>query len=281
MTKTWFITGASRGFGVEIAKAALKAGDRVVATGRNRDAVAAAVGPDGDTLLSLPLDVTDEKAVHKAVEQAVKKFGGIDVLVNNAGYGHLGIFEENCIKDAEAQFATNVFGVFKVTWAVLPVMRAARSGRIFNLSSIAGLRGGEGGSLYSASKFALEGFSESLSKEVAPFGIFVTIIEPGFFRTDFLSAESVKFGKKPIEDYAKLSERLRGFYAQRNGQQAGDPAKLAAVFVRLASDPAPPIRFVAGSDAVGILETKLCTLQKELGAWRELSMSTDGGYPTL
>ena len=278
MSKTWFITGASRGFGVEIAKAALRAGDCVVATGRSREAVTKAVGPDGQDLLSVALDVTDAGQAQGAVQAATARFGGIDVLVNNAGYGHLGIFEETTIEDAEAQFATNVFGAFKVTWAALPGMRAAGKGRIFNISSIAGVRGGEGGSLYCASKFALEGFSESLSKEVAPFGLFVTIVEPGFFRTDFLSGESVRFGEKSLPDYAELSGRLRAFYAQRNGQQAGDPGKLAAALVRLAGEAAPPLRYAAGSDAVAITETKLESVRAELEKWRPLSVSTDGDY---
>ena len=278
MTKTWFITGSTRGFGVEIAKAALAAGARVVATGRRREAVTAALGPDSDTLLSVALDVTDAAQADLAVEAGLARFGAIDVLVNNAGYGHMGIFEENTLADVQAQFATNVFGVMAVTWAVLPAMRKARQGHIFNLSSIAGVRGGEGGSIYSASKFAVEGFSESLAKEVAPFGISVTIVEPGFFRTDFLSEESVKFGGGQIADYAVLSKRLRSFYAQRNGQQAGDPRRFAEVMVRLAGEATPPLRFAAGSDAVGIVETKLDGVRAELAAWRDLSVSTDGAF---
>jgi NAD(P)-dependent dehydrogenase (short-subunit alcohol dehydrogenase family) len=278
MPKTWFITGASRGFGVEIAKAALAAGDRVVATGRDRLAVARAVGEDGENLISVALDVTRADQAHDAVSAAVARFGGIDVLVNNAGYGHLGVFEQQTIEDAEAQFATNLFGVFKVTWAVLPVMRAARSGHIFNISSIAGVRGGEAGSLYSASKFALEGFSESLSKEIAPFDVKVTIVEPGFFRTDFLAPESVRFGAGEIADYAETNARLKAFYAQRNGAQAGDPAKLAEVLVRLSNEAEPPLRFAAGSDAAEIVQTKLTGMLAEFERWRDLTVSTDGKW---
>ncbi len=278
MPKTWFITGASRGLGADIAKAALRAGERVVATGRDRNSVSSAVGPDSDTVLTLALDVTDAGQAQTAVDAAVARFGGIDVLVNNAGYGHLGLFEENTLQDAEAQFATNFFGALKVTWAALPAMRAARKGRIFNISSIAGVRGSEAGSLYCASKFALEGFSESLAKEVAPFGLFVTIVEPGFFRTEFLSARSVRAGAKDIADYAEQSAKLRAFWAQRNGQQAGDPVKLAEIIVRLAHEAAPPLRFLAGSDAVGVAETKLASVRAELEAWRGVSVSTDGDY---
>jgi len=278
MTKTWFITGASRGLGVDIAKAALRVGDRVVATGRDRDAIARALGPDGDQLLTVMLDVTNGAQAKAAVNAAVARFGGIDVLVNNAGYGHLGVFEESTPEDAETQFATNVFGAFKVTWAALPAMRAARKGHILNISSVAGVRGGEGGSLYSASKFALEGFSESLSKEVAPFGLFVTIVEPGFFRTDFLTGESIRFGGAAIDDYGAVSARLKSFYEGRNGQQAGDPRKLAEVMVRLAGEASPPLRFAAGTDAVEIVETKLAGVRAELDRWRDLSVSTDGDF---
>lgn len=278
MTKTWFITGASRGFGVEIAKAALAAGDRVVATARNREAAVRSLGPDSDRLISLALDVTNLGQAEDTVAAAVARFGGIDVLVNNAGYGHLGIFEETTPQDAHAQFATNVFGAFNVTRAVLPVMRQARRGHIFNISSIAGIRGSLGGSLYCASKHALEGFSEAIAKEVESFGIFVTIIEPGFFRTEFLSADSARFAEHPVADYAEASAQLRSFYKQRNGQQAGDPVKLAALFVKLADEAKPPLRFAAGSDAVEIAQTKITALQTELDRWKSLSASTDGDF---
>ncbi len=241
MQKTWFITGASRGLGVQIAKAALQAGHRVVAAGRRRSAVTESLGPDCDQLLSAALDVTDADQARIAVDAAVARFGAIDVLVNNAGYGHLGFFEESTIEDAEAQFATNVFGVFNVTRAALPTMRSARSGRIFNISSVAGLRGTEFGSLYSASKFAVEGFSESLAREVAPFGLYVTIIEPGPFRTDFLTRESLRFGGCVLADYDERRAKLQASFEQRNGQQPGDPAKLALAMVSLASEPRPPM----------------------------------------
>jgi NAD(P)-dependent dehydrogenase (short-subunit alcohol dehydrogenase family) len=201
MAKTWFITGAARGLGVEIAKAVIKAGDRAVATGRSRKAIADALGPDNEQLLSVKLDVANAYQARRAVDMAVAKFGAIDVLVNNAGYGHVGFFEELTAEDAQAQFATNVNGVLNVTWAVLPLMRRARKGRIFNLSSLGGIVGAQWYSLYCASKFAIEGFSESLAKEIAPFGLYVTIIEPGPFRTDFLKPESLRFGQSRISDY--------------------------------------------------------------------------------
>jgi NAD(P)-dependent dehydrogenase (short-subunit alcohol dehydrogenase family) len=278
MQKTWFITGASRGLGAKIAEAAIQAGDRVVATGRKREDVIRSIGPDSDQLLSVALDVTNAAQAQAAVAAAVSRFGTIDVLVNNAGYGHLGFFEENTIQDVQAQFATNLFGTFNVTWAALPVMRSARKGRIFNLSSLAGILGAELGSLYCASKFALEGFSESLAKEVAPFGLFVTIVEPGPFRTDFLTSESLRFGDNTVADYDDRRAQLRASFEQRNGQQPGDPVKLAEAIVRLANEAKPPLRFIAGSIAVNAADAKLAGMQAELNLWREVSVSTDGSY---
>lgn len=276
MSKTWFVTGAGRGIGAAIVKAALAAGDNVVATGRDPKKVAAAFAPAPERLLVVALDVAVAAQAEAAVAAAVAGFGRIDVLVNNAGYGHLGAFEQSEPADVERQFATNVFGVLHVTRAVLPVMRKQRAGRIFNITSIGGLRGAPGGSLYAASKFAIEGFSESLSLEVAEFGIGVTLVEPGFFRTDFLDASSVRYGEKRIADYDAFSRKLRDNYDARNHQQAGDPAKLAAALVDLASHEKPPLRFLAGSDAASIFAAKLVSLSAELEAWRALSESTDG-----
>ena len=275
MAKIWFITGASRGLGVEFAKAAMRAGDRVVATGRKVEAVTSALGPNTDQLLSVELDVTDEAQMQRAVDVAVSRFGTIDVLVNNAGYGHMGFFEEATDEDVRAQFETNVFGVFNMTRAVLPVMRAKRKGRIFNLSSAAGIRGTEFASLYCSSKFALEGFSEALAAELAPFGIFVTIVEPGPFRTDFLTRESLRFGDIAVADYDERRARVRATYETRSGKQPGDPVKLADAIVRLANEAQPPLRFVAGAFAVGIADKKLARVRDDLEAWRALSVATD------
>lgn len=278
MQETWFITGASRGLGVQIAKTAMRAGDRVVAAGRKRTAVNSSLGPDSKQLLSVELDVTDADQARAAVDAAVSRFGAIDVLVNNAGYGHLGFFEETTIQDAQTQFATNLFGVFNVIRAVLPIMRSARKGRIFNISSLAGILGSELASLYCASKFALEGFSESLSKEVTPFGLFVTIVEPGPFRTDFLSSDSLRFGENVVADYDERRARVRASFEQRNGRQPGDPAKLAEAMIRLAREAKPPMRFIAGSIAVDAAEAKFAGMRAELDSWRQLSVSTDGNY---
>src|SRR6516165_9163990 len=279
--KTWFITGATRGLGREIAQAVLRGGNRVVATGRKQADVAAGLGPDTVQLLSVGLDVANAPQARDAVGAALSRFGTIDVLVNNAGYGHYGFFEESTIDEARAQFETNLFGVFNVTWAALPSMRAAGKGRIFNVSSPGGLIGGQMASLYCATKFALEGFSESLAKEVAPFGIFVTIVEPGPFRTDFLTPESLRHGDNHIADYDDRRAELRAAYVDRGGLQPGDPAKLADALVQLANDPKPPMRFLAGAIAVRAAEEKLAGMRAEIDRWRQLSLGTDGSYASV
>lgn len=276
--RTWFVTGASRGLGAAIVQTVLDAGDRVVATARSRDSLIRTFGPDSDRLLSIALDVTDAAAARAAVDAALAAFGRIDVLVNNAGYGNLSLFEESTAADVEAQYQTNVFGLMHVTRAVLPGMRARRSGRIFNISSVGGIVGGPSGTLYCASKFAVEGFTESLAAEVRDFGIHVTVVEPGFFRTDFLEPTSVRYGSQPIADYAAVSEALRTFYDNRSRNQAGDPVKLGRALIALADAEQPPVRWAAGTDAVRMVESKIASLQAELDAWRTLSLGTDGDF---
>ena len=271
---TWFITGAARGIGAHTVQAALAAGHNVVATARNHHSTTTT----HDRLLVLDLDVTVEAQAHAAVQAAVAHFGRIDVLVNNAGYGQLGLFEESTAADAQAQFDTNVFGLFHVTRAVLPVMRQQRAGRVLNLSSIAGMRGRSGTALYSASKFAVEGFSEALAQEVATFGIFVTIVQPGAFRTDFLDGQSMRTGSQPLADYTAQSAQVADGFKARNHQQPGDPARLAAALLQLAAHPKPPLRFAAGSDAVEIIGAKIEALRGELEAWRGVSGVTDGEF---
>jgi NAD(P)-dependent dehydrogenase (short-subunit alcohol dehydrogenase family) len=272
---TWLITGCSRGFGLEIARAAMRSGHRVVATARRKSDVEAALGSDNERLLTQELDITQAAQAPPVVEAAVARFGTIDVLVNNAGYGHLGFFEETSDADVMAQFQTNLFGQFHVLRAVLPVMRRAGKGRIFNLSSLAGFRGNDFASLYCSSKFALEGFSEALAREVAPFGIHVTILEPGPFRTDFLAPQSLKIGVQPIADYDDRREKLRAGFENRNGRQPGDPVKLAEAVVRLASEAQPPLRFLGGSFACSTADAKLKDTRAEFDRWRELSRSLD------
>jgi len=275
--RVWFVTGASRGLGAAIVRTLLDAGQRVVATARKREALSA-FGPDSDVLLSLSLDVTDPAAVQTAVDAAEEYFGRIDVLVNNAGYGDLSLFEESTAEDVRTQYETNVFGLMHVTRAVLPGMRAQRSGRIFNVSSVGGIVGGASGTLYCASKFAVEGFTESLVQEIAPFGIHATVVEPGFFRTDFLEATSVKHGSNPIADYAETAAALKGFYDSRSRNQAGDPVKLAQALIVLADAEKPPVRWCAGTDALAMVQGKIDSLQAELDAWRDLSAGTDGDF---
>ncbi|MPZ10178.1 MAG: SDR family NAD(P)-dependent oxidoreductase [Kiloniellaceae bacterium] len=278
--KIWFVTGAARGIGLEIARAALVAGDSVVATGRSRERLEAVYAPYGEHVLAVELDVAEEAQAEAAVAAALARFGRIDVLVNNAGYGQLGLFEENGADEIERQFATNVFGTFHVTRAVLPVMRRQRSGHIFNLSSMGGALGFMGASVYCATKFAVEGFSESLAPEVEPFGIGVTIVEPGFFRTDFLDGSSVRYGDRAVADYAALSAEAKSTYASHNHRQAGDPAKLGAALVELAAAEEPPLRYAAGSDAVDAILGSLVERQSEIERWRALSVTTDGAFAT-
>jgi NAD(P)-dependent dehydrogenase (short-subunit alcohol dehydrogenase family) len=278
MAMTWFITGASRGLGAEIVQVAVRAGDQVVAAARHPETVGSRFEPYGSQILQVRLDVADAAQARTSVDAALSRFGTIDILVNNAGYGHYGFFEESSIDDARDQIATNFLGVLQVTWAALPVMRAARKGRIFNLSSLGGLIGGQLASLYCATKFAVEGFSESLAKEVAPFGIHVTIVEPGPFRTDFLTARSLRFANKRIADYDDRRATLLAGIEERNGRQPGDPAKLAEAVVSLSRTDKPPLRFVAGSVALGAAEQKLADMRNEFDRWRQLSKSTDGTF---
>ncbi|WP_288739595.1 oxidoreductase [uncultured Rheinheimera sp.] len=272
--KVWFITGANRGIGAEIAKAALASGDSVVVTGRNLQQLREKFS-DSDKALALALDVTDTSQAKAAVEATLNHFGSIDILVNNAGYGQLGVFEEIPQQAVERQFATNVFGLMNVTRAVLPLMRAQRSGRIFNLSSIGGALGFDAASVYCATKFAVEGFTESLALEVKSFGIEVTIVEPGFFRTDFLDSSSVQYGTDKVADYQDYSTALEQAYSKVSHQQAGDPAKLGQVLVQLAKNDILPLRYAAGSDAIDYLTTAYQRRLQELNDYKALSLSTD------
>lgn len=278
MNKVWLVTGASRGFGFEIAKAALTAGDRVVATSRSAASVAAALGTS-DTLLALDLDVTRRDQVDTAVEAAMARFGRIDILVNNAGYSQLGALEECSFEQIEAQFATNVIGLIAATKAVLPIMRAQRSGHIFNFSSIAGVRAAPGACLYSASKFAVEGLSVSLAADVEPFGIKMTIIEPGAFRTEFLDDASTFTPATIIDAYDEtIVGNTRRYVRQLKGVQQGDPVKLAQAIVDLSREAEPPLWFAAGADAVGVVEYMLAQRRDNLEATRARSsaLTIDG-----
>jgi NAD(P)-dependent dehydrogenase (short-subunit alcohol dehydrogenase family) len=276
MNKVWFVTGAARGLGAAIAKAALNDGDKVVVSGRRIESLQNIFSEYGDRVLLVALDVTDGAQALSAVESAVERFGRIDVLVNNAGYGQLAPFEDNLASEADQQFATNVFGVFNVCRAVLPVMRRQHSGHVFNLSSMGGVVGMGGAALYCASKFAVEGFSESLAQEVAQFGIKVTLVEPGVFRTDFLDPSSAIFGTRGLEDYVAFTGKIKNASAAYNHQQTGNPAKLGEALVHLANSEHPPLRYLAGSDAYQQVSEKLNKMLAEIELWRHLSLSTDG-----
>jgi len=268
--KVWFVTGAGRGMGVDIAKAALAAGHAVVATARNTDTVTAALGQDED-LLAVKLDVTDPADAQAAVTAAVERFGRIDVLVNNAGNFYAGFFEEISPQDFRAQVETTLFGPMNVTRAVLPVMRAQRSGLVAAISSTAGIVGQEFCTAYAASKFGVEGWIESLAPEVAPFGIGTMLVEPGFFRTELLTPESTSYAEPWIDDYAERTNQTVAAWNAMNGQQGGDPAKLANALVQLATQDQPPLRWVAGADAIATVEQKAKDLLAQADAYRELS----------
>src|SRR3954468_4973808 len=251
----WLVTGAGRGMGIDIVKAALAAGQAVVATGRNTDAVARALG-EADQLLVVKLDITRPEDAKATVAAAVERFGRIDVLVNNAGNFYAGFFEELPPEDFRAQVETNLFGPVNVTRAVLPVLRAQRRGLVVTISSTAGITGQAFVSAYAAAKFGVEGWMESLTPEVAPFGIRTMLVEPGFFRTELLTEESTKYPEPTIDDYAETTRQTVAGGKKMSGLRTADPAKLARALVRLASEAEPPLRWPAGADAVEALEKK-------------------------
>ncbi len=271
--KVWFITGAGRGMGVDIAKAALAAGNAVVATGRRPEAVERALGGAQDDVLVVKLDVTSPADAEAAVQAAVERFDRIDVLVNNAGNFYAGFFEEISPEDFRAQIETTLFGPMNVTRAVLPVMRAQRSGLVMSISSTAGIVGQEFCTAYATSKFGVEGWIESLTPEVAPFGIRTMLVEPGFFRTELLTQESTNYAEPSIEDYAERTEQTVAVWNSMNGEQGGDPAKLANALVRLMGQDKPPLRFAAGADAITTVEQKANDLLAQAAAHRDLSAS--------
>jgi NAD(P)-dependent dehydrogenase (short-subunit alcohol dehydrogenase family) len=270
--EVWFVTGAGRGLGTEIAKSALEAGHDVVATGRNAEAVSAALG-EAVNLMVVKLDITNPEDAQAAVAATIKRFGKIDVLVNNAANFYAGYFEELTPEQMEGQITTSLFGPMNVTRAILPVMRKQRSGHIISISSTAGLIGFEFGAAYAASKFGLEGWMETLQAEVERFGINTTIVNPGFFRTELLTKESTNFAPHTIDDYAETRTQQEDYWTGQNGKQAGDPVKLAKALVTIASEEKPPLRFIAGADAVQTAEQVATTLQAQTNAYRELSSS--------
>lgn len=271
--QTWLITGAGRGMGVDFVKAALAAGHNVVATGRNPDAVAKAVG-EGADLLVVKLDVTSAADAQSAVDAAVGRFGRIDVLVNNAGTFEAGFFEELTAEQIDRTLAANLVGQMLVTRAVLPVMRAQRAGHVITISSTAGIASAaEFTSAYAASKFGLEGWMDALRVEVAPFGIHTTVVNPGFFRTELLSEQSTRYAEASIPDYDARRGALVTGWKATHGRQAGDPAKLAQALITIAGQQPPPRRFLAGADAIGTAEQRIADLQADIESNWKLSTS--------
>jgi NAD(P)-dependent dehydrogenase (short-subunit alcohol dehydrogenase family) len=272
--RVWFITGASRGLGALIARAALDDGNAVVAAGRNVEAIVERLG-ESPALLPVALDVTSEAQAKAAVEAAVAKFGRIDVLINNAGFGLLAAVEESSDADVRRMYDTNVFGLLNVTRAVLPVMRKQRGGHVMNMSSIGGYRAAAGFGVYSSTKFAVEGITEALHAELKPLGIHATVVEPGYFRTDFLDASSLIVGKEIIDDYDATSGNVRRFAAGMNHNQPGDPEKLATALVTLADAQTPPLRLALGTDTLKAIAEKNAYVAAETQSWKALSSSTD------
>ena len=272
--RVWFITGASRGIGALIAEAALADGNAVVAAGRNVAAIVERLG-ESAALLPVALDVTNEAQARAAVRQAVEKFGRVDVLVNNAGFGLLGAVEESADKDIRRIYDTNVFGLLNVTRAVLPTLRAQRSGHVINISSIGGYRGSAGFGVYSSTKFAVEGITEALHAELKPLGIHATVVEPGYFRTDFLDGSSLVVAPEVIADYDATAGAVRRKAQEMNHNQPGDPNKLAVALIKLVDAPTPPLRLPLGTDALAAIAAKNAYVTQETETWKALSASTD------
>jgi NADP-dependent 3-hydroxy acid dehydrogenase YdfG len=272
--RVWFITGASTGFGLQLAEQTLRAGHKVIATARKPEQIANLGYHYSDRCLVLPLDVTNQTQIDSAVTLAIAKFGRVDVLVNNAGYGVAGAVEEVSEAEFMPMFETNVFGLLRVTRAFLPHLRKQRSGHILNLSSIGGVVASPGMGYYNATKFAVEGISEALAAEVAPLGIRVTIIEPGPFRTDFLGRSGV-VAKTRIADYDATAGNMRKYFAENDGKQKGDPVRAVHAMMQVVESPNPPLRLLLGASALQRLRNKLANWEKEIDAWEQVTVGAD------
>jgi len=273
-TRVWFVTGAARGIGLRIVEAALAAGDAVVATSRDASSLRERFAGN-DALLPVSLDVTDDEQAAAAVAAALDRFGRIDVLVNNAGFGLLGAVEEASAEEVRRLYETNVFGLLNVTRAALPSMRERRRGHVLNISSVGGYQSGAGFGVYCSTKFAVEGLSEALHAELAPLGVHVTVVEPGYFRTEFLDRSSLTVSPRILADYAPTAGQVRERAVQINQKQPGDPARLAQALLALVASPTPPVRLPLGTDTLQVIGEKNARVAAETAAWRELSASTD------
>jgi NAD(P)-dependent dehydrogenase (short-subunit alcohol dehydrogenase family) len=276
MARTWLITGCSRGLGRALAEAVLATGDQLAATARDPRTLADLMAVGGDRVIALPLDVADQAAAKRAVSATLDRFGRLDIVVNNAGYGNVAPIEDTSLDDFRAQIETNLFGTIIVTKAAIPVFREQRGGHFFQVSSIGGRAGATGRAPYSAAKFGVEGFSEVLATEMAPFGVHVTIVEPGGFRTDFAGASTQIAEGDPA--YAETVGKTAAMQRDYDGKQPGDPARAAQAIIAVSLTEKPPLRLVLGQGAYARAERTDEARLAELRAWRETSISTD--FPT-
>ncbi len=273
--KVWFVTGASKGLGLVLVKQLLEQGHAVAATSRNQQELLDAVGTTTSSFLPLQVNLTDESSVQRAIEATIQTLGGLDVVVNNAGYGLSGSLEELTDEESRNNFDINVFGSLNVIRQAMPQLRKQGAGHILNISSVGGFFGSfPGWGIYCATKFAVEGFSESLAAEVKAFGVHVTIVEPGYFRTNFLTSDSMGLPKNQIDAYKEVRESQQFHQQEMNGNQPGDPEKAAAAMIRITTEPNPPLHLFLGQDAYDLARTKLNAVQQELEQWKELTVST-------
>ncbi len=274
--KVWFVTGASKGLGLILAKKLLDEGYRVAATSRNSEVLIKAVGEKSENFLPLEMDLLNEESVSEAVKKTLNAFGEINVVVNNAGYGQLGTLEEMSDREVRQNFDVNVFGVLNVIRSVMPRLRAQRSGHVFNISSIGGYTANFGGwGSYCATKFAVAALTESLAAEAKPFGVNATLVYPGYFRTDFLTKDSMSLPANPITEYAEARQSIDSHANEINGSQPGDPEKLAAALIKIADEANPPLHLFLGPDAYNLAEAKISAVRKDMKDWQELATSTD------
>lgn len=274
--KVWFVTGASKGLGLTLTKKLLAEGFRVAATSRSAAALTEAVGEDSENFLALEMDLLSEQSVRESVQKTLAAFGKIDTIVNNAGYGMLGALEELSDAEARQNFDVNIFGVLNVIRSAMPLFRAQRSGQIFNISSIGGYTANFAGwGVYCATKFALAGLTESLAAESKSFGIKVSVLYPGYFRTNFLADDSLATPKTQIADYEEARQSQSFHQNEMNGNQIGDPEKAAAALIQIAASENPPLHLFLGSDAYDLANAKIASVQKDLETWKDLTVSTD------